>query len=111
MYIALSFARQLWPPYKNAPTFQKLDYLTIMLSDPALLIFLCFGLILYFSSKTHKRSSRPLPPGPKKLPLLGNILDLPTNQQWKKFIEWGKEFSKLFSVVHLPSSRLIWLTL
>ena len=52
--------------------------------------------------KTLKRSSLPVPPGPKKLPLLENILDLPRNPQWPKFIEWGRQFSR-FSVVHLSS--------
>ena len=68
-----------------------------------LVILLSFGLIIYVYFKTHKRSSLPLPPGPRKLPLLANLLDLPTTHQWLKFIEWGKEFS-MFLVVHLPSS-------
>jgi hypothetical protein len=46
-----------------------------------LVILLSFGLIFYVYSKTHKRSSLPLPPGPKKLPLLGNLLDFPTSHE------------------------------
>ena len=71
-----------------------------------LLILLSFGLIIYVYFKTHKSSLLPLPPGPRKLPLLANLLDLPTTHQWLKFIEWGKEFS-MFLVIHLPSSKLI----
>jgi hypothetical protein len=73
-----------------------------------LVILLSFGLIVYVYSKTHKRSSLPLPPGPKKLPLLGNLFDMPKNEQWLKYIEWGKQFSRF--PVHLPS-ELVRLTL
>ncbi|KAF9494310.1 cytochrome P450 [Pleurotus eryngii] len=33
----------------------------------------------------------PLPPGPKGYPIVGNLLDLPSKQQWVKFLEWSKE--------------------
>ena len=61
-----------------------------------LVIFLNLGLILlvYFYSKTKHRSSLPLPPGPKKLPLLGILLDIPTSYEWLKYAEWGKKFSR-----------------
>ena len=70
--------------------------IVILTDTDKLVILLSVGLILYFySKKTHKRSSLlPLPPGPKKLPFLGNLLDLPTTHQWMKYIEWGKQFSK-----------------
>jgi hypothetical protein len=50
------------------------------------------GLIVYSYSKS-KHSSLPLPPGPKKLPFLGNLFDLPTSQEWLKYAEWCKQFS------------------
>ena len=72
-------------------------------------MFLGFAIILYFYIKTRRRSSLPLPPGPKKLPLLGNLFDMPKNEQWLKYIQWGKQFS-MFPVVH-PPSELVRLTL
>jgi hypothetical protein len=33
-----------------------------------------------------------LPPGPKKWPLLGNMLDMPTSKEWLTFAEWGRTY-------------------
>ena len=76
----------------------------MILNDPdKLVILLAFGFILYFYYKHYKRSSLPLPPGPKKHPLLGNLLDLPTSHQWLKYVEWGKQFSMFPLAFHLPN--------
>jgi hypothetical protein len=39
------------------------------------------------------RSRLPLPPGPPKLPLVGNLFDVPATFQWKKYKEWSKTYS------------------
>ncbi|TFY75063.1 hypothetical protein EWM64_g8950 [Hericium alpestre] len=36
-----------------------------------------------------KPSSAPLPPGPKGLPVIGNVLDMPKSQEWLTFAKWG----------------------
>ena len=33
-----------------------------------------------------------LPPGPPPLPVIGNILDLTSHEQWRKVLEWGKHY-------------------
>lgn len=33
-----------------------------------------------------------LPPGPSKLPVLENLLDIPASQEWLTFAEWGKKW-------------------
>ena len=43
-------------------------------------------------SHYRRRKGLPYPPGPKRLPLLGNVLDMPTSGVWDKAMEWGKTY-------------------
>lgn len=43
----------------------------------------------------------PFPPGPKPLPLLGNILDLPRKHEWETFTKWGRVYGTCFSLFYL----------
>lgn len=35
-----------------------------------------------------------LPPGPKGLPLIGNVLDMPTEKEWETFAHWGDVYGE-----------------
>ncbi|KAJ7251337.1 cytochrome P450 [Mycena rebaudengoi] len=62
----------------------------------ALLAFAAFAL-LYFN---RRRSSHlPLPPGPKKLLLFGNLFDLPSKFEWETYAKWSKELGS--DIIHL----------
>jgi len=43
----------------------------------------------------------PLPPGPKGLPIIGNVFDMPVDQEWLTFAKWGEEYGPLSSVTVL----------
>lgn len=52
------------------------------------------GLILvalYIGLKSKRQKH---PPGPRGLPLIGNLLDMPTSHEWVQYRKWSKEFSE-----------------
>ncbi|KAJ7235516.1 cytochrome P450 [Mycena rebaudengoi] len=51
--------------------------------------------ICYRSSK----SKLPLPPGPPKLPLVGNLFDMPPEFEWKTYMKWSKQYNS--DIIHL----------
>ncbi|KAJ7252464.1 hypothetical protein C8J57DRAFT_1237831 [Mycena rebaudengoi] len=66
-----------------------------MIQYAALLAFAAFAL-LYFN---RRPSHLPLPPGPKKLPLFGNLFGLPSKFEWETYAKWSKELGS--DIIHL----------
>ncbi|KAJ3965805.1 cytochrome P450 [Lentinula raphanica] len=56
-------------------------------------------IVLWFVRKQRVKHNLPLPPGPRKLPLLGNSLNMPSAFQWLTFSRWAKQFNS--DVLHL----------
>ncbi|KAJ6626053.1 cytochrome P450 [Mycena sp. CBHHK59/15] len=53
---------------------------------------------LYYSSQWD-RSKLPLPPGPKKFPLVGNLFHIPSTFEWVTYMEWSKRYNS--DILHL----------
>ncbi|KAJ3563463.1 hypothetical protein NP233_g8928 [Leucocoprinus birnbaumii] len=48
-----------------------------------------------------------LPPGPKKLPFIGNLLDMPSSYPWKTWAEWGKTYKTDILHLEVPGQSII----
>ncbi|KAH9041581.1 cytochrome P450 [Lactarius pseudohatsudake] len=57
------------------------------------------SVIVYLLFQRRRRPPLPFPPGPKGLPLIGNLRDLPTQYQWLNFEKLGQEIGS--DIVHL----------
>lgn len=49
---------------------------------------------VFLWQRKSKKSLGALPPGPKPVPLLGNILDLTAKELWLPAMKWAKEFGE-----------------
>ncbi|TFK29251.1 cytochrome P450 [Coprinopsis marcescibilis] len=77
---------------------------TCPLSVAVLLVILVLFLVKRFLlSRTLLR----LPPGPKGFPLIGNLLDMPSEQEWLTFARWGEEWGDICSVTVLGQPLVI----
>ncbi|KAJ7454671.1 cytochrome P450 [Mycena latifolia] len=59
----------------------------------ALVFLVAFG--FYFT----RPPTPPLPPGPKKWPLIGNWLSMPSSSEWETYRRWSQEYDS--DVIHL----------
>lgn len=53
-----------------------------------------FGLYLW-RGKHVSGDRKTFPPGPRRLPILGSLLEIPTDNPWLAFERWGKEHGEL----------------
>jgi hypothetical protein len=62
------------------------------------------GLVL-IKKLLSSKSPAPLPPGPKGYPLLGNMLDMPSSEEWLTFTQWGEKYGEqgiiITTLIHL----------
>ncbi|CAA7262436.1 unnamed protein product [Cyclocybe aegerita] len=55
-----------------------------------------FGGLLWYVISSGRRMK--LPPGPKRLPVIGNAHQVPTETPWRAFSEWGKKYGDIMHI-------------
>ncbi|KAF8187480.1 cytochrome P450 [Pholiota molesta] len=75
----------------------------VTLFDIALLVL---GLVL-LKIAFKRPSVAPLPPGPRRWPLLGNLPQMPTSREWLTFADWGKKWGNIVSVSIFGQTMII----
>jgi len=66
------------------------------LSYTTLAVAAVFGGLLLYSIASGRKNK--LPPGPRRLPLIGNVHQMPTETPWKTFAEWSKTYGDIMHV-------------
>ena len=70
------------------------------------------AVILKATFITHRRNpgGLPLAPGPKGLPIIGNLLDMPLDKPWLIYNEWSKTYGKISLRLIFPTNNLIFVS-
>ncbi|KAJ7088893.1 cytochrome P450 [Mycena belliarum] len=70
-------------------------------------VALSAGVFLYAVHWKRDRSRLPLPPGPKKLPLVQNLFDMPADRHWETYSNWSKECDSDIIHVGVPGMSIV----
>ncbi|KAJ8522821.1 hypothetical protein ONZ45_g632 [Pleurotus djamor] len=60
----------------------------------SLLLLFLFVVVADTIRRRQLRRELPLPPGPSRLPFVGNLFSIPKTHQWLQYEKWAAEFSK-----------------
>jgi hypothetical protein len=63
-------------------------------------ITLLIGL-LFLDQLRRKHRRFPLPPGPRGLPIIGNVLEIPAERPWITYSQWSKQLAS--DVIHVSA--------
>lgn len=71
-------------PTKMYPSSPNVFFLQVAL--------IVLGCVIYYRCTSRSRSGLPLPPGPKPLPFIGNVLDINSERPWLTYSAWRNKY-------------------
>ena len=60
----------------------------------ASLLVLFLTCLLAGIAMRRRSTAKRYPPGPKGLPIIGNLFDEPKDEDWKAFIAWSEQYGE-----------------
>jgi len=63
--------------------------------------------VLYLTIRSFAGRRKPLPPGPRGHPLVGNLFDIPKSQEWLTFIEMSRKYDSDIISLNLAGDTVI----
>ncbi|TDL20291.1 putative CyP450 monooxygenase [Rickenella mellea] len=84
----------------------SLSTLLNYLEHSVVYVLVTLGVFLLYLRKQFKHA-HPLPPGPPRLPIIGNFRDMPTKSEWLTYREWAKQYGDIIHVSIFAQSMII----
>ncbi|THH19211.1 hypothetical protein EW146_g1905 [Bondarzewia mesenterica] len=78
----------------------------LKVSDFVLITFTLIVIKVYFNRRRNP-SGYPYPPGPRSLPIVGNLFDVPQTASWVTYGKWAKKYGDLLSVNMLGKTVVV----
>ncbi|THV02578.1 cytochrome P450 [Dendrothele bispora CBS 962.96] len=82
-----------------------MDSLTSILQQYSIHLLCVGALVVVWVARNARRL--PLPPGPRGLPIVGNIFDLQTSASFLQFTEWKQKYGPIFSLNLLGQTVIV----
>jgi hypothetical protein len=71
----------------------------IFLKSPLDILLIVFSVIVFLAVRIYQRRGRlPYPPGPRPLPLVGNLFDIPKEFSWLSYVQLSKKHGMVYFV-------------
>ena len=69
----------------------------IFLTAPLNILLVVFSVAAFLAIRVYQRKGRlPYPPGPRPLPLVGNLFDIPKEFSWLSYVELSKKHGMVY---------------
>jgi hypothetical protein len=74
---------------------------------PYLVVSISAVFVFGWLTRRNTPNGLPLPPGPKPLPLIGNLLDIPKEKDWETYRAWNERYGDVVYVQALGSKIVV----